>query len=94
MDVYHQLAHLQLRLDKDLSMIDPVEFGEIKGAVASLQAQMTDFKARQAVVETKVDLVLEKLSEAKGGWRTLMWLGGAASSFGAAIGWFASQLKG
>lgn len=94
MDVYRQLARLQQRMNEDPPMIDPVEFGEIKGAVSALQAQMTDFKARQAVTEAKIDQVLDKLSEAKGGWRVLMLLGGAAGSVGAGIGWFISHVKG
>lgn len=83
------LYQLERRLDavKDHMMIDPVEFGEIKGAVTALQVQMADFKARQAVSDAKIDQVLDKLSEAKGGWRTLMWLGGAAGSFGAFLSW-------
>lgn len=53
---------------RDHTMIDPVEFGEIKGAVAALQAQVTDFKVRQAQMGQKLDMVLDKLAEAKGGW--------------------------
>jgi len=94
MDVYQQVARLQERVNKDPSMIDPVEFGEIKGAVSALQAQITDFKARQAVAEAKIDQVLDRLNEAKGGWRVLMLLGGAAGSVGAGIGWVASHMKG
>lgn len=75
-------------------MIDPVEFGEIKGAVASLQLQMTDFKARQAVSDAKLDLVLDKLSEAKGGWRILMLLGGAAGALGSGLTWLLSNYRG
>ncbi len=75
-------------------MIDPVEFGEIKGAVTSLQMQMTDFKARQAVTDKKLDLVLEKLSEAKGGWKTLMLLGGGASTLGAGLSWIVAHYRG
>lgn len=68
-------------------MIDPVEFGELKGAVAALQIQVGDFKARQAVMDQKLDMVLERMSAARGGWRTLMLLGGAASSAGAGLTW-------
>ena len=46
--------HLLFQLDaaaqrvkgRDHTMIDPVEFGEIKGAVAALQAQVTDAAPR------------------------------------------------
>ena len=85
-DVFYQIERIAKRIEEP-HMIDPVEFGEIKGAVASLQLQMTDFKARQAVTDAKLDLVLDKLSEAKGGWKTLMLLGGGASTLGAVGTW-------
>lgn len=91
--LYQQIAHLNRRMG-DPSMIDPVEFGEIKGAVASLQLQMSDFKARQAVSDAKLDLVLDKLSEAKGGWRVMMLLGGGASVLGSGLTWLITNYRG
>ncbi len=93
--VYAQLEQLAMHLAKaDPTMIDPVEFGEIKGAVAALQTQMSDLKARQSAMDVKLDLVLDKLSEAKGGWRVMMLLGGAASTLGGVLTWVASHWKG
>lgn len=87
-DVFFQLEQLAERVDqKDHTMIDPVEFGEIKGAVAALQAQVTDFKVRQAQMDQKLDMVLDKLAEAKGGWRAMMFVGGAFTSLGAGVAW-------
>jgi hypothetical protein len=40
----------------------------------------------------KLDQVLLTLSEARGGWKTLMVVGGAASSAGAAIAWVIQHL--
>lgn len=79
---------------KDHTMIDPVEFGEIKGAVASLQSQVADIRQRQTAIDQKLDLVLDKLAEARGGWKVLMLLGGAAGSLGAGISWVAANWKG
>jgi hypothetical protein len=93
-DVYAQVERLAQIMESDPHMIDPVEFGEIKGAVAAMQVQMADLKARHAVTDAKLDLVLDKLSEAKGGWRVMMLLGGAAGSLGAGVSWFAAHLKG
>lgn len=75
-------------------MIDPVEFGELKGAVASLQFQMTEMKAKQATMDHKIDMVLTRLSEASGGWKTLMLLGGAASTLGGFGTYIATHWKG
>jgi len=73
----------------DHTMIDPVEYGELRGQVASLQLQVSEFKAKQAQMDVKLDLVLERLSEARGGWKVMLMFGGAAGSFGA---WIASHI--
>lgn len=86
-DVFHQVERLAGRMkDRNMSDIDPVEFGEIKGAVAALQSQMTDIKARQASIEAKLDIVVDQLAHARGGWKMLMMLGGGAGAMGAWLG--------
>lgn len=93
--VFGQIEQLAQHLrEMDHTMIDPVEFGYIKGAVASLQAQVAEIKAQQKEIDGKLDIVLEKLSEARGGWKTLMWLGGASSAAGAAVSWIVANWKG
>lgn len=85
-DVFNQLVRLAEHLDdKDAAMIDPVEFGEIKGAVASLQTQVTDIKGQLAGISAKQDVVINQLSEAKGGWKIMMLLGGSAGALGAGL---------
>ena len=93
-DVFsQQLDRLAQRLDsKGPAMIDPVEFGEIKGAVDSLKLQMTEVKQRQTTIDHKIDLVLDKLSEAKGGWRVMMMMGGAFTTVGAAASWVVDHM--
>ncbi len=94
-EILHQLDIVAKQLEgRDHTMIDPVEFGEIKGAVASLQSQVADIRARQTAIDQKLDLVLDKLAEARGGWKVLMLLGGAAGSLGAGISWVAAHWKG
>lgn len=84
--VYKQLARLEE------SMIDPREFGRLEGAVAALKAELDSVKDRQVAIDGKLDQVLEKLSEARGGWKLLMMLGGAGATFGAVITWVLSHL--
>ena len=93
-DVYHQLDRLAARLDRTNSiMIDPVEFGEIKGAVDALKLQVAEVKQRQTNIDQKLDLVLDKLSEAKGGWKLMMPLGGGAATFGSLITWALTHIE-
>jgi hypothetical protein len=49
-----------------------------------MEKDMTD-------MSEKLDIVVRALSEAKGGWRTLMLIGGAAASLGGLISWFATH---
>ena len=72
-------------------MIDPREFGRLEGAVAALKTELDSVKDRQVAIDGKLDQVLDKLSEAKGGWRLLMALGGAAATLGGIITWFATH---
>lgn len=90
--VYRQLDYLAGQLTKmEADMIDPREFGRLEGAVDSLKKEVDDIKVNQAAMSVKLDLVLDKLSEAKGGWRLLMALGGAAATIGGLVTWFATH---
>jgi len=91
-DVYAQLDYLAGALTQvEERMIDPREFGRLEGAVSSLKNELDQVKTKQTQIDEKLDLVLEKLSEAKGGWRLLLALGGAAATLGAAISWFTTH---
>lgn len=73
-------------------MIDPREFGRLEGAVSALKTELDSVKDRQVAIDGKLDQVLERLSEARGGWRLLMLLGGAGASLGAGLTWLISHL--
>ena len=82
--ILDELNRLAATLDTlDPAMIDPVEYGELRGQVTSLQLQVSEFKQKQAQMDVKLDLVLQQLSEARGGWKVMMMFGGAAGSIGA-----------
>lgn len=84
-----QLDYMAGQLTKlEENMIDPREFGRLEGAVAALKAELDGVKSEQALMNEKLDAVLEKLNEAKGGWKALMLLGGAGATLGAAVTWF------
>lgn len=74
--------------------IDLVEYGELRGAVAALQAQIAQITERQSKIDGKLDTVITELSTARGGWRAMMLIGGAASSLGAAFTWVVQHLGG
>lgn len=69
-------------------MIDPREFGRLENSVDNLKKEVDEIKVKQAQMDLKIDMVLERLSEAKGGWRALMLLGGAGATLGGFVTWF------
>jgi hypothetical protein len=64
-----------------------VELTYVKVALARMDATNTS-------QSEKLERVLDQLAEARGGWKTLMLLGGAAGAIGSVITWFVSNLKG
>lgn len=92
-DLFYQLAQIDKELQGMEHHIDPVEYGELRGQVAALQQQVTDMKLKQAAMDVKLDLVIDKLSEAKGGWRMLMLLGGAGATLGGFIVWAIQNIR-
>jgi hypothetical protein len=56
------------------------EIGELKGVIQILVG--------------KIDNMAATLSEARGGWKFMMALGGAGATFGAFIGWLVQHLGG
>lgn len=68
--------------------------GEVKALAAALEAQNKMFEAtsasqNQALAGLAQELaeVSKTLSEARGGWRTLIWIAGASASAAGAVTW-------
>lgn len=72
-----------------------INIGRLQVEVGHLTQGMEDLQESNKQLTDKLDLVLLALSEARGGWRTLMLVGGAASSVGGLIAWLVGHfLKG
>lgn len=54
------------------------DIGRLEGQVRALESQVADMKV-------KIDVMHEAITSAKGGWKTLLWVGGAAASLGALV---------
>lgn len=74
-------------------MTDP----SLERVIGGLEAQVHSMGNAIALLTNKVDTLDDKLdgvektlSEARGGWRTLIWIAGAAGSVGAALSYLAS----
>lgn len=90
--VYKQMDYLAQQMtaleQAMAAQIDPREFGKLEGAVDALKTDVDQLKGNVKELSQKMDQVLEKLSEAKGGWRALMLLGGAGATLGSFVTWF------
>lgn len=83
-------------------MTDPTqrELTEARINIARLQEQvnhltqsMEELQESNKELTAKLDQVLLALSEARGGWRTLMLVGGAAATVGGFVTWAISHFS-
>jgi uncharacterized coiled-coil protein SlyX len=79
--------------------IDARAFGQLEGQVAALHQMMAAQNTTLALqnealvkLNAKLDQLSHTMSEAKGGWKTLLWLGGMAATIGGLVTWAASHL--
>lgn len=69
-----------------------INIGRLQVQFEHLTLSMHDLQESNEQLTLKVDQVLLALSEARGGWKTLMLVGGAASSAGGLIAWIVSHV--
>jgi hypothetical protein len=69
-----------------------IDIARLEVEVGHLTRSMVDLQESNQQLTAKLDQVLLTLSEARGGWKTLMVVGGAASSAGAALTWIIQHL--
>lgn len=62
--------------------------------IGTLEARVDELNARLDRMEPKIDGMFEAITEARGGWQTLMWVGGAAGAIGAGVTSLVQKLKG
>jgi prefoldin subunit 5 len=81
-DINHSEALSQARID----------IARLEVQVAHLSASTARLEESNQQLTEKLDQVLLTLSEARGGWKTLMVIGGAASAVGGLVTWLVQHL--
>jgi hypothetical protein len=71
-----------------------IDIAQMQVQVAAQGREIGELKAMVATLGEKLDGVASTLTEAKGGWRLLMALGGAGAAFGAGFMWLVQTLAG
>lgn len=70
-----------------------VTLAALQVEVSYLKLAVADLRATNMQQNEKLDAVLAQLAEARGGWRTLMLIGGAAGSIGSGLTWLISHMR-
>ena len=70
-----------------------IALAQLQVEVAYMKAAISRLDDSNSELQQKLDKVLAQLAEARGGWRTLMLIGGAAGSLGSCITWLVSQVR-
>ena len=72
---------------------DSLQIARLEERMATMDRDMRAQSVKLDDMRAQLEQVLAALSEAKGGWRTLMLLGGAAASAGGLISWVLSHVQ-
>jgi hypothetical protein len=72
-------------------MTDPITPDSLQ--IARLEAQFAFMRETLMKMDERLEVMERQLAEAKGGWRTLMWLGGAAAGLGSVVTWALSHVR-
>lgn len=67
------------------SDIDPQEFGRLQAEVQALRTNEERTAQALEKMAESLDAIKVQLAEARGGWKTLLLVGGAAGTVGAAL---------
>lgn len=68
-----------------MNEIDPREFGQLQARVEALQLSEQRTSDALALIGEKLDSIGQQLAEARGGWKTLLLVGGAAGALGSGL---------
>jgi len=69
-----------------------IEIALLKQAMSHRDKQIEELTESLKTLTGKVDNIAQTLSEAKGGWRILMMVGGAAGLMGGAVHWILNNV--
>ena len=68
-----------------MSEISAQEFGKMQATVGALESDMREMKA-------DVRVIRDAITEARGGWKTLLMIGGAAAAAASFITWLLNHV--
>jgi hypothetical protein len=72
--------------------IDPREFGRLEAQSAAMAMTLVRLESKFGALDTKLNEIDKKISEARGGWKTVATLSGIAATIGAGVASVAQYL--
>lgn len=89
-----QIDYLDRRLTKmEADMISPIEFGKLLAENESVRRDLEALVKSVDKLTTKMETIESTLSEAKGGWKVLMLVGGASATLGGVLSYVLQHIK-
>ena len=76
-----------------MSDINPRDFGRLESEVCSLHSLIQAQTIAMKAMNDRLDFISDTLSEARGGWKTLIGLSGISGTVGAALSWTVQHLQ-
>jgi uncharacterized coiled-coil protein SlyX len=71
--------------DLENQMIDPQEFGRLQAEVQAQRRDLDRMAGSLDVMAKSLTAIQDQLSEARGGWKIMLMVGGASATVGAVI---------
>ncbi len=76
----------------DIDQASAIRLAVLENEVLHLRRDSTRNTEMYATLDAKMDSVLSIMSEARGSWKTLLLMGGAAGSLGGLVTWIVSHI--
>lgn len=72
---------------------DSIQIARLEEQVAALRATVHEMAETLTKVGEQLDAVTRELEQARGGWKTLMLIGGAVGSLAGLVSWATSHVR-
>ena len=72
---------------------DSLQIARLEEQVATIRRDLEAMTESMDEMQRQLAQVIDQLTQARGGWRMLMLLGGAGAGLGAALSWVANHVR-
>lgn len=75
-----------------MSDINPREFGHLEARVDALTSSVASQAEVMKLMTQQLQTMNNTLTEARGGWKAMMWIGGVAGTAGSVLTWLVQHI--